>query len=286
MTEILSVSGVSFNYMPDMPGSEPAIRDISIRINKGDFIGIIGETGSGKSTLLQHFNGLFRPTAGTVYLNGEDIWQKKYDLRKARSTVGLVFQYPEYQLFEETVSKDIAYGPRNMGLSEEEIKRRVLASAQLVGVDHLLERSPFDLSGGQKRRVAIAGVYAMEPDVLVLDEPAAGLDPRGKAEIFDCIRRYHQVSGSAVVIVSHSMDDIARYVKRVIVMHKGQIFCEGTVDEVFSRADELLGIGLSVPTVTDVLNTLHKSYSEISVGHYDVDSAADEIIRAVSEAVS
>ena len=225
----------------------------------GEFLGIIGHTGSGKSTLIQHLNGLLRPTDGQILLDGKDIWAKPKEIRKVRFQVGLVFQYPEYQLFEETVYKDIAFGPKNMGLQGEEIDRRVRQAAVFAGLDEdMLERSPFELSGGQKRRVAIAGVIAMEPKVLILDEPTAGLDPRGREAILAQLRAYHEQKGSTIILVSHSMEEIARNVDRIVVMSHAHKLMDGTPEEVFSRAEELLQVGLDVPQVTKVAMELQK----------------------------
>ena len=225
----------------------------------GEFLGIIGHTGSGKSTLIQHLNGLLRPTDGQILLDGEDIWAKPKEIRKVRFQVGLVFQYPEYQLFEETVYKDIAFGPKNMGLQGEEIDRRVRQAAVFAGLDEdILERSPFELSGGQKRRVAIAGVIAMEPKVLILDEPTAGLYPRGREAILAQLRAYHEQKGSTIILVSHSMEEIARNVDRIVVMSHAHKLMDGTPEEVFSRAEELLQVGLDVPQVTKVAMELQK----------------------------
>lgn len=225
----------------------------------GEFLGIIGHTGSGKSTLIQHLNGLLKPTSGTIYLDGRDIWEKPKEIRKVRFEVGLVFQYPEYQLFEETVYKDIAFGPGNMGLSKEEIDRRVHQAAAFAGItEEMLVKSPFELSGGQKRRVAIAGVIAMEPKILILDEPTAGLDPRGREDILRQLRAYHSQKGNTVILVSHSMEEIARNVDRIVVMNHAHKMMDGTPTEVFSRAEELEQVGLDVPQVTKVAMALQK----------------------------
>ena len=248
-----------------------ALDHISLEIPDGQFLGIIGHTGSGKSTLIQHLNGLLKGTSGTIYYNGEDIYQEGYDLRALRGKVGLVFQYPEYQLFEETVYRDIAFGPTNMGLTGSELDRRVHDAARFAGLDEgLLQKSPFALSGGQKRRVAIAGVIAMEPEVLVLDEPSAGLDPRGREELLAHIRAYHKERGNTVVLVSHSMDEIAQNVDRIAVLSDAHVLMSGTPREVFARADELVAAGLDVPQVTRVAMALRAKGLPIAPAVYTV----------------
>ena len=257
MHPILETKQLCHTYSTGTPFEHIALDQVDFHINKGEFLGIIGHTGSGKSTLIQHLNALLKPTSGQILLDGEDIWKDKNFTRQARFRVGLVFQYPEYQLFEETVYKDVAFGPKNMGLDAAEIDRRVRASIGFVGLDEsLLEKSPFDLSGGQKRRVAIAGVIAMEPDVLILDEPTAGLDPAGRESILENIRAFQRANNAAVVMVSHSMEEIAANVDRLVVMDHGRVFAEGTPTEVFARADELTQIGLTVPQVTAVFSRL------------------------------
>ena len=246
MAPILEVKNLQHEYSVGTPFAHTALEDVSFTVERGEFIGVIGHTGSGKSTLMQHLNGLLKPTSGTILLDGKDIWSDKAFTRQCRFRVGLVFQYPEYQLFEETVYKDIAFGPKNMGLSAHEIDRRVRKAASFVGItDEQLEMSPFDLSGGQKRRVAIAGVIAMEPEVLILDEPTAGLDPEGREEILSNIEAYRQMQNATIMMVSHSMSDVARMAQRLLVMN-------GTPKEVFSRAQELLDMGLDIPEVTRV----------------------------------
>ena len=250
---------------------------------EGDFVGIIGSTGSGKSTLISHFNGLNRPTSGRVLVDGRDLWEQGADLRSFRFLVGLVMQYPEYQLFEETCARDIAYGPRNMGLDEAEVQRRVREAAAFVGLsDELLEKSPFELSGGQKRRVAIAGVMAMPPRVLVLDEPAAGLDPEGRDTILSQIRDYHEKTGITVLLVSHSMEDIAKYANRVLVMHRAKIAMYDTVENVFARAQELLELGLSVPQVTQIFLKLRQMGLDIPADVYTIPYAVKTIQKALA----
>lgn len=255
----IKLEHVSHIFNPGTTFEKAALRNICLEIGEGEFIGLIGHTGSGKSTLVQHMNGLIKPMAGTVYYDGADICGDGFDMKKLRTEVGLVFQYPEYQLFEETVAKDIAYGPKNMGLGKDEIDRRVRESARLVGLtEEQLASSPFDLSGGQKRRAAIAGVMAMEPKVLILDEPASGLDPHGREQIFGMIKQYHKERGGTVLIVSHSMEDIARYADRILVMNEGRVFCFDKTPEVFRRSAELEQIGLAVPQITRIIMRLNE----------------------------
>ena len=253
MEPILQVQDLTHVYSAGTPFEHIALEHIDFSVNRGEFIGIIGHTGSGKSTLMQHLNGLLKPTSGRILLDGKDIWSDKKLTRQARFRVGLVFQYPEYQLFEETVYKDIAFGPKNMGLSKEEIDRRVRQAADFVGLtEQQLQVSPFDLSGGQKRRVAIAGVIAMEPEVLILDEPTAGLDPVGREEILSNIQRYRQAKNATIMMVSHSMSDVARLTDRLLVLNGSHIAMDGTPDEVFRNAEELEQIGLDIPQITRV----------------------------------
>ncbi len=253
MHPILETRDLRHVYSAGTPFEHTALDGVSLSIFPGEFLGIIGHTGSGKSTLIQHLNALLRPTSGQVLLGGEDIWKDKHFTRQTRFRVGLVFQYPEYQLFEETVAKDIAFGPKNMGLQPEEIDRRVREAAGFAGLpEALLDKSPFDLSGGQKRRVAIAGVIAMEPEVLILDEPTAGLDPAGRESILDNLRRFQQAKNAAIVMVSHSMEEVAANAGRLIVMDEGRVFDDGAPAEVFARAEALQQIGLAVPQVTAV----------------------------------
>ena len=253
MEPILQVQNLNYIYSVGTPFQHQALKDVSFCVNRGEFIGIIGHTGSGKSTLMQQLNGLLKPTSGQILLDGQDIWSDKKLTRQARFRVGLVFQYPEYQLFEETVYKDIAFGPKNMGLSPDEIDRRVRESAAIVGLTEAqLQVSPFDLSGGQKRRVAIAGVIAMEPEILILDEPTAGLDPKGREEILKNIEDYRKKHNATVMMVSHSMDDVARLTERLLVMNGSELAMDGTPAEVFARAEELVAMGLSIPQVTRV----------------------------------
>ena len=259
MAPILQVKNLSHIYSTGTPFEHKALDNVSFSIEPGEFIGVIGHTGSGKSTLMQHLNGLLKPTSGEIILDGKDIWSDKQLTRQARFRVGLVFQYPEYQLFEETVYKDIAFGPKNMGLSAEEIDRRVREAADFVGVTtEQLEASPFDLSGGQKRRVAIAGVIAMEPEILILDEPTAGLDPAGREDILENIDRYRIEKNATVMMVSHSMNDVARLTQRLMVMSDAKLVMDGAPDEVFNHAQELLEMGLDIPEITRIFLELEK----------------------------
>ena len=277
MAPILEVKNLQHIYSAGTPFEHAALTDVSFSVERGEFIGIIGHTGSGKSTLIQHLNGLLKPTAGSIALDGKDIWSDKAYTRQSRFRVGLVFQYPEYQLFEETVYKDIAFGPKNMGLKSDEIDRRVREAAGFVGIsERQLEMSPFDLSGGQKRRVAIAGVIAMEPEVLILDEPTAGLDPEGREEILENIRGYRNAKNATIMMVSHSMADVARLTDRLLVMNESRLAMDGTPEEVFSRADELLGMGLDIPDITSVFLRLREMGLDVPKV-YTVDQAVQVI---------
>ena len=259
MAPLLQVENLHHIYGAGTPFEHVALEDVSFSVQRGEFIGIIGHTGSGKSTLIQHLNGLLKPTAGSVTLDGKDIWSDKKFTRQCRFRVGLVFQYPEYQLFEETVYKDIAFGPKNMGLSTEEIDRRVREAAGFVGItEQQLQMSPFDLSGGQKRRVAIAGVVAMEPEILILDEPTAGLDPEGREEILRNIQSYRMAKNATIMMVSHSMADVARLTDRLLVMNGARLAMDGTPEEVFERSSELVEMGLDIPDVTRVFMKLRE----------------------------
>ena len=259
MAPFLQVQNLNHIYSQGTPFEHVALNDVSFSVERGEFIGIIGHTGSGKSTLMQHLNGLLKPTSGKILLDGKDIWQDKKTTRQSRFRVGLVFQYPEYQLFEETVYKDIAFGPKNMGLDEKEVDRRVREAASFVGItDAQLEVSPFDLSGGQKRRVAIAGVIAMEPEILILDEPTAGLDPVGREDILSNIEAYRKAKNATIIMVSHSMNDVARLTDRLLVMCDATLAMDGTPDAVFQRADELLEMGLDIPELTRVFLKLRQ----------------------------
>lgn len=275
----LEVKNLFHIYSEKTPFERVALNDISLSIGSGEFIGLIGHTGSGKSTLIQHFNGLNKPSSGQVLIDGQDIFADKKRLFETRFKVGIVFQYPEYQLFEETVYKDIAFGPKNMKLSSEEIDRRVKESIKLVGLkESVLEKSPFELSGGQKRRVAIAGVLAMEPKLLILDEPTAGLDPKGSSEIMGYISEYVNEERS-VLFVSHSMSDVAKYAKRVLVMNDSRLVMDGSVPEIFSRADELKSMGLDVPQVTEIFSRLRSLGFELPADVYTSKYALERILE-------
>ena len=279
MEPILEIKNLTYIYSAGTPFEHKALDNVSFSVNKGEFIGIIGHTGSGKSTLMQQLNGLLKPASGNVFLDGKDIWSDKTLTRQARFRVGLVFQYPEYQLFEETVYKDIAFGPKNMGLPAEEIDRRVRESAGFVGLtDEQLNASPFDLSGGQKRRVAIAGVIAMEPEVLILDEPTAGLDPVGRSEILGNIEAYRKAKNATVMMVSHSMEDVARLTDRLLVLCGSRLAMDGTPEQVFSRASELIEMGLNIPQVTQVFLILQKMGLDVQ-NVYTIDQAVSALKR-------
>ena len=279
MKPILEAKNLTYIYSAGTPFEHKALDDISFSVERGEFIGIIGHTGSGKSTLMQQLNGLLKPTSGTVLLDGQDIWSDKKLTRQARFRVGLVFQYPEYQLFEETVYKDIAFGPKNMGLSPEEVDRRVREAAGFVGLaEQQLEVSPFDLSGGQKRRVAIAGVIAMEPEVLILDEPTAGLDPVGRSEILGNIQSYRKAKNATIMMVSHSMEDVARLTDRLLVMNGSKLAMDAPPAQVFTHAEELTQMGLNIPQVTQVFLELKKLGLDVK-NVYTIDQAAAEIKR-------
>ena len=279
---IIKTEHLTHIYSQGTPYERAALQDFNIEIEEGEFAGIIGHTGSGKSTFIQHLNGLLPPTEGKVYIDGEDLWADKKDLRRFRFKVGLVFQYPEYQLFEETVYKDIAFGPKNMGLDSGEIDRRVRDAAAFVGLDaELLDKSPFELSGGQKRRVAIAGVLAMDPKVLILDEPTAGLDPRGRDTILGEIREYHEERKNTVLLVSHSMEDIAQYAKKVLVIAEGKPAMYDTVENIFSRVEELTAMGLAVPQISRVFAGLRAAGYQVPGNIYTVEGAAAAILNAV-----
>ena len=279
MEPILEVKNLNYIYSAGTPFEHKALDNVNFSVNRGEFIGIIGHTGSGKSTLMQQLNGLLKPTSGSVLLDGKDIWSDKKLTRQARFRVGLVFQYPEYQLFEETVYRDIAFGPKNMGLSAEEVDRRVREAAGFVGLTEAqLEVSPFDLSGGQKRRVAIAGVIAMEPEVLILDEPTAGLDPIGRAEILGNIEAYRKAKNATIMMVSHSMEDVARLTDRLLVMNGSKLAMDGTPAEVFVHAEELVEMGLSIPQVTQVFIALRSLGVDVE-NVYTIDQAVAAIKR-------
>ena len=280
MEPILQIEHLTHTYSAGTPFQRSAVDDMNLSMMDGEFLGIIGHTGSGKSTLIQHLNGLLKPTSGRILLQGNDIWADPKKIRDVRFQVGLVFQYPEYQLFEETVYKDIAFGPKNMGLDEADIDRRVRDAAAFVGLtEAMLDKSPFELSGGQKRRVAIAGVIAMEPKVLVLDEPTAGLDPRGRDDILARIQDYHRAKNASVVLVSHSMEEIARNVDRIVVLSDSHVFMEGTPRQVFARADELEQVGLDIPQVTKVALALRRRGLPVDTAVYTVEALRDALLR-------
>ena len=280
MEPILQIEHLTHTYSAGTPFQRSAVDDMNLSMMDGEFLGIIGHTGSGKSTLIQHLNGLLKPTSGRILLQGKDIWADPKKIRDVRFQVGLVFQYPEYQLFEETVYKDIAFGPKNMGLDEADIDRRVRDAAAFVGLtETMLDKSPFELSGGQKRRVAIAGVIAMEPKVLVLDEPTAGLDPRGRDDILARIQDYHRAKNASVVLVSHSMEEIARNVDRIVVLSDSHVFMEGTPRQVFARADELEQVGLDIPQVTKVALALRRRGLPVDTAVYTVEALRDTLLR-------
>ena len=281
---IIKVENLCCTYGIKTPFEQKAVKDVSFEIQKGDFVGLIGHTGSGKSTLIQMLNGLIKPTSGKVFVDGTDIYENPKDIRKIRFRVGLVFQYPEYQLFEETVYKDIAFGPTNMGLDENQIKDRVYAAAKFVGMPQkLLSKSPFDLSGGEKRRAAIAGVIAMDPDVLILDEPTAGLDPVGRNVLLSQISQYQKKRNNTVILVSHSMEDVARVTKKVMVMNKGELVMYDNTDKVFADSHKLSQIGLRVPQVTRVTEALRQKGVDLSSGILTVDKAAFEIVELLKK---
>ena len=279
MEEILRVENLTHTYGEGTPFRRSAVEDMSLSVYRGEFLGIIGHTGSGKSTMIQHLNGLLKPTSGHIYLDGRDIWEEPKKIRDVRFRVGLVFQYPEYQLFEETVYKDVAFGPGNMGLSKDEIDRRVRAAVRFAGLtEDVLDVSPFALSGGQKRRVAIAGVIAMEPEVLVLDEPTAGLDPRGRKELLANIQKFHSERGTTIVLVSHSMDEIAQNVDRIVVLSDAHALMSGTPREVFAHGDELMKAGLDVPQVTRVAMALKARGLAIDPAVYTVEELKNALL--------
>lgn len=281
----IKTENLSYVYSPGTPFEKTAVDNFSLEIEEGEFVGVIGHTGSGKSTFIQHLNGLLRPTSGKIYIHGRDMWAEPKKIREFRFMVGLVFQYPEYQLFEETVEKDIAFGPKNMGLSSEEIADRVRVAAEYVGLaPEVMQKSPFELSGGQKRRVAIAGVLAMRPKVLILDEPTAGLDPRGREQIFSQIKEYHKKTGSTVLLVSHSMEDVAAHAKKVLVINDSRLFDYGSVDEVFAKTAELTEMGLAVPQITKIFARLKEMGCDINANVFTVEAAKRELLRVLEKA--
>ena len=283
----LKTENLTYVYGEGTPFKITALDNVNIELHKGEFVAIIGHTGSGKSTLVQHLNGLLKPTNGKIFLDGKNIHDSKGNLFDARFRVGLCFQYPEYQLFEETVYKDIAFGPTNMGLSKTEIDERVRNAAKYVGIpDEMLSKSPFDLSGGEKRRVAIAGVISMEPEILILDEPTSGLDPMGREQIFELIQNYREKTGSTIIIVSHSMDDVARFASKVIVMNDAKVDLTGNVDEIFENSSHLQEIGLSVPQITEVFIKLREKGYPVSEKVYTVEQGYNELKKLFEGSVN
>lgn len=286
MSEILRLENVSYVYSKGTPFEKRALENVSVAFEKGKITGLIGHTGSGKSTLVNLLNGLAKPTEGKIFLDGCDIWQNPKEIAKIRFRVGLVMQYPEYQLFEETVRADIGFGPKNQGLTDEEIAERVALAARFVGLsEDILDKSPFELSGGQKRRVAIAGIIAMNPEVLVLDEPAAGLDPKGRREILSGLKEYVEQSGTTLILVSHSMEDMAYYCDNVVVMNDGKVYRNGTVSEIFSMADDLLGVGLDIPMVSRIATELAKRGIALRGELYTVDGVYEAIMKYIGRSV-
>ena len=282
MNDVLRIENLSYVYGKGTPFEKVALDNVSLSFEKGKITGLIGHTGSGKSTLVNLLNGLYKPTSGKVYLDGKDIWENPKEISKIRFKVGLVMQYPEYQLFDETVRSDIGFGPRNLGLTEKEVEERVIEAVRFAGLsDDLLDKSPFELSGGQKRRVAIAGIIAMRPDVLVLDEPAAGLDPRGRREILGSLRDYSQRMNASVILVSHSMEDMAHYCDNVVVMNSSRVFRTGTVEEIFSEADALISVGLDVPMISRVAGELTKRGINLRGELYTVEGVKAAILDYV-----
>ena len=276
----IKFENVSFTYSPNSAFEIHALKNINMEIQDGEFIGLIGHTGSGKSTLVQHFNGLMKATSGKIYYNGEDIYAEGYSMKTLRGKVGLVFQYPEHQLFEVDVLTDVCFGPKNQGLAKEEAEERAKKALQMVGLkEKYYKQSPFELSGGQKRRVAIAGVLAMEPEVLILDEPTAGLDPKGRDEILDQLKRIHEERGITIILVSHSMEDVAKYVGRIIVMNQGEAMYDGTPKEVFSHYKELEKVGLAAPQVTYIMNALADKGFDVGTDATTIEEATEEIFR-------
>lgn len=279
----IKLENVAYSYLEDTPMAKVAISDINLEIQDGEFVGLIGATGSGKSTLVQHFNGLLLPSAGNVFVDGVDLAHKETQLRAIRQKVGMVFQYPEHQLFGETILEDVGFGPSNGGLGETEVLERVKEALAYVGLDYesLQDRSPFELSGGQKRRVAIAGVLAMRPSILILDEPTAGLDPQGREEILNQIKDLHAEKGITVILVSHSMEDVARLVNRLIVMEKGSISLDGSPIEVFRQAERLKNMGLGIPQITELMNELKNHGFDVNTDIFRVEEAEEEILKAL-----
>ena len=277
---ILKIENLSYTYNEGLPGATKALDNVNLEIEEGTFVGVIGHTGCGKSTLISHLNGLTKPQQGAIYLDGKNIWTEYDNIRDVRFNVGLVFQYPEYQLFEESIYKDIAFGPKNMGLSDEEVDKRVKMAAKFVGIpEYALEGSPFDLSGGQKRRVAIAGIIAMQPKVLVLDEPCAGLDPEGREQILSQVKNYHKETGSTVILVSHSMEDIANYADKVLVMEQGKVYNYANTEEIFKDAENLSKMGLGIPDITKVFLKLKEMGLDIDTDVYTIPYAVKTLLK-------
>lgn len=284
MKSIIKTQDLTYTYSIGTPFEKTAIDNVNIEINQGEIIGVIGHTGSGKSTLIQHFNGLLKQSSGDIFVDGQNIWQDKKNIRNVRFKVGLVFQYPEYQIFEDTVAKDIAFGLKNMGLSKSDREKSIVEIADMLKISHLLEKSPFDLSGGQKRRVAIAGVMAMKPKVLILDEPCASLDPLGRTEILSMIKEYHKKTNATILIVSHSMEDMAEFADKILVMNKGKVFCFDDTEKVFNQADELVKIGLQVPQISRVFIKL-KSMGYDFPNVYTTTQAIDVLKHSLKRSV-
>jgi len=281
----IKIENLTHIYMKGSPFEKKALNNVNITINQGEFVALIGHTGSGKSTLIQHINGLLKPHSGKIIIEDIDITEKKINLNFIRKKVGLVFQYPEYQLFEETIEKDIAFGPKNLGLSDDEINRRVKRAMVMVGLEYekYKDKSPFELSGGQKRRVAIAGVVAMEPQILILDEPTAGLDPKGRDDILGKIKDLHKEYNMTIILVSHSMEDVAKLADRILVMHKGNCILDGTPSEVFKESDTLESVGLAVPQVTYLVKSLREKGFDISENIFTVEQAKNEILKILNK---
>lgn len=279
----IRIKNLTHIYMKRSPFEKKALDDVSLKIDDGEFIALIGHTGSGKSTLIQHINGLLKPDSGNIYINDVDITEKGVKLSEIRKKVGLVFQYPEYQLFEETIEKDIAFGPKNLGLDEVEANKRVKRAMQMVGLDYesYKDKSPFELSGGQKRRVAIAGVVAMEPNVLILDEPTAGLDPKGRDDILNQVKHLHSEYKMTIILVSHSMEDVAKVADRILVMHKGKCILDGTPSKIFKEIDTLESVGLAVPQVTYLMRSMKEKGFSVSEEAYTIEQAKEEILKAL-----
>lgn len=284
MKSIIKTENLTYTYSIGTPFEKTAIDNVNIEINQGEIIGVIGHTGSGKSTLIQHFNGLLKQSSGDIFVDGQNIWQDKKNIRNVRFKVGLVFQYPEYQIFEDTVAKDIAFGLKNMDLSKSDREKSIVEIADMLKISHLLEKSPFDLSGGQKRRVAIAGVMAMKPKVLILDEPCASLDPLGRTEILSMIKEYHKKTNATILIVSHSMEDMAEFADKILVMNKGKVFCFDDTEKVFNQADELVKIGLQVPQISRVFIKL-KSMGYDFPNVYTTTQAIDVLKHSLKRSV-